>query len=129
VVLFQDCAIIYAKHPECSLFRFAPFTYPSFQEFSAKAVANLAAAEEKARLAFYNLPDHMARSLQGYATNLRFDQQQNHEEILRQMEDLRAHNARLELMLLSSKPHGKTGEGCLFAIFCLSANEHIFPSS
>jgi len=110
VVILQDCALIYAKHPECPLFRFAPFTYPSFKTFSANATANLAAAEEKAHLAFQNLPNHMAQSLQGYTTNLRLDQQQNHEEILQKIGDLHERNARLELMLTSGKPCVKTGK-------------------
>jgi len=109
VVVLQDCALIYAKHPECPLFRFAPFTYLSFKMFSANATANLAAAEEKARLTFQNLPDHVAQSMQGYTTNLHIDQQQNHKEILQQISNLQESNAQLQLMVMGSKRRIKTG--------------------
>lgn len=81
VVLLQDCALLYARYPMCHIFRFAPFTFPSFATFSANATAVVTAAEETARLAFHNLPDHMARSMRGYATDLQMKQEQNHSKV------------------------------------------------
>lgn len=69
-ILFQDCALLYNEYPHCPLFRHAPFTYPSFIEFAARAAVTVKTAEENARLAFHNLPDRMARTMQGYATEM-----------------------------------------------------------
>jgi Centromere DNA-binding protein complex CBF3 subunit, domain 2 len=99
VVLVQDAAVLYSRYPTCPIFRFAPFTYPSFTTFSANAAALIVAAEEKARLAFHNLPDHMARSMRGYATDLQMMQEQNHNKVCERLHELQEQNVRLELLL------------------------------
>jgi hypothetical protein len=109
VVLLQDCALLYARYPMCPIFRFAPFTFPSFATFSANATAVVTAAEETARLAFHNLPDHMARSMRGYATDLQMKQEQNHSKVCDELRELREQNARLEL-LLSNKGSRKSSK-------------------
>ena len=103
IVLVQDCALLHAKYPHCPIFHFEPFTFPSFTAFSANAVALVAAAEEKARLAFHTLPDHMARSMRGYAADLQMKQELNHRMLLDQMQELREQNARLEQLLSASR--------------------------
>jgi hypothetical protein len=108
VVLLQDCALLYAQYPMCPIFRFAPFTFPSFATFSANATAVVTTAEETARLAFRNLPDHMARSMRGYATDLQMKQEQNHSKVCDELRELREQNTRLEL-LLSNKGLRKSG--------------------
>jgi hypothetical protein len=88
VVLLQDCALLYARYPMCPIFRFAPFTFPSFVTFSANAAAVVTTAEETAWLAFHNLPDHMARSMCGYATDLQMRQEQNHSKVCEELQEL-----------------------------------------
>jgi hypothetical protein len=109
-VLIQDCALLYARFPSCPIFRFAPFTYPSFVTFSQNAASIIATAEEDARLAFHNLPDHMARSMRGYAADLQMKQEQNHNRVCEELQRLQEQNARLELMLATSGPRTK-GKG------------------
>lgn len=103
VILVQDCALLHAKYPHCPIFCFAPFTFPSFTAFSANAAALVAAAEEKARLAFHTLPDHMARSMRGYAADLQMKQELNHSKLWDELRELREQNARLEQLLSASK--------------------------
>jgi hypothetical protein len=112
LVLVQDCALLHAKYPLCPIFRFAPFTFPSFTAFSANAAALVAAAEEKARLAFHTLPDHMARSMRGYAADLHMKQELNHGKLWDELQKLQEQNARLERLLGASKgsKHKTPGE-------------------
>ena len=48
IVLVQDCALLHAQHPHCPIFSFAPFTFPSFTNFSTNAATMFTAAKEKA---------------------------------------------------------------------------------
>ena len=116
IVLVQDCALLYARYPACPMFRFAPFTYPGFTTFSANAAALVIAAEEDARLAFHNLPDHMARSIRGYATDLQMKQEQNHSRVCEQLLELQQQTARLELLLGNSKGSKRKTNGMFFLI-------------
>jgi len=101
VVLVQDAAVLFSRYPTCPIFHFAPFTYPSFTTFFANATALIVAAE-KARLAFHNLPDHMARSMRGYATDLQMMQEQNYNKVCERLCELQEQNIRLELLLSNS---------------------------
>ncbi len=103
IVLVQDCALLYTRHPTCPIFSFPPFTFPTFIAFSANATALVTATEEEARLAFHNLPDHMARSMRGYATDLQMKQEQNHSRLCDRLQELQEQTARLELLLGASK--------------------------
>jgi Centromere DNA-binding protein complex CBF3 subunit, domain 2 len=120
LVLVQDCALLYARYPDCPIFRFAPFTFSSFKTFSANAAALVAAAEEKARLAFHNLPDHMAQSMRGYATDLQMKQEQNHAKLSQELQELRTY---LEPLLSASagSKHRVPSEFCL--IWVLSCHK------
>ncbi|KAJ7269115.1 hypothetical protein C8J57DRAFT_1609308 [Mycena rebaudengoi] len=64
-VAVQDAAVLYTENPLASIFDTAPFNSPSFRNFSAASSAAIDAAEEVARLAFQNLPQHLVASLQG----------------------------------------------------------------
>jgi hypothetical protein len=103
VVLVQDCALLYAQYPHSPIFKFAPFTFLSFTAFSANAVALVTAAEEKARLAFHNLPDHIVQSFHGYATNLQMTQEQGFSKLAAEVQELKEQNAHLQLLLSASK--------------------------
>jgi hypothetical protein len=103
-VLIQDCALLYARFPLCPIFRFAPFTYPSFITFSNNATAIINTGEQNACLTFQNLPNHMARSMHGYATDLQMKQDQNHLQVCEELQKLREQNAQLHLMLASGSP-------------------------
>lgn len=106
VVLVQDCALLYAKYPHCPIFNFAPFTFSSFTTFSAHAANLVAAAEEKARLAFHNLPDHMARSMRGYAADLQMKQELSLRQLSEQMQEMREENAQLKQLVIASSSKG-----------------------
>lgn len=114
VVLVQDCALLYAQYPQCPIFRFAPFTFPSFITFSANAAALVTATEEKARLALHNLPDHMARSMRAYVTDLQIKQDQNHSKVCDKLQELQEQAAHLELLVGTSKgsKHKRTSKFC-----------------
>ena len=100
LVLVQDCALLHAQYPQCPMFCFAPFTFPSFTAFSANAVALVAAVEEKAQLAFHTLPEHMARSMCGYATDLQMKQELNHSMLQDQLQELQRQTAHLTLLIM-----------------------------
>jgi hypothetical protein len=112
LVLVQDCALLHSKYPQCPIFHIAPFTFPSFTAFSANAAALVAAAEEKARLAFHTLPDHVARSMRGYAADLQMKQELNHSKLWDELQKLREENAHLVQLLGASKgsKHKTPGE-------------------
>ncbi|KAK7000831.1 hypothetical protein R3P38DRAFT_3218014 [Favolaschia claudopus] len=89
-VLAQDLAIIFTQNPHAPIFKFAPFNSPSFREFAGTSAALIDAAEEAARLAFQNLPQHLVASLQGaLAThNLAFERErQNYRTEMASMQD------------------------------------------
>ncbi|KAF8421336.1 hypothetical protein L210DRAFT_2221116 [Boletus edulis BED1] len=75
MVLLQDGAILYSRHPELPVFQFHPFNTPQFRTFANQSVQQVASAEEASRLAFQNLPQHLVVSLQGIVTNLSLEQQ------------------------------------------------------
>ena len=75
MVILQDCAVLYAQHPDLPVFRFRPFDTPHFKEFAAALVSSIARAEGEARLAFKNLPEHVICSLRGLVTTLTLKQQ------------------------------------------------------
>ena len=107
IVLVQDCALLHAHHPHCPIFKFAPFTFPSFTAFSANAAALVTAAEEKARLAFHNLPDHMAQSMRGYATDLQMRQELIFRKLSAEIQELKEQNAQLMLSFSASSRGSK----------------------
>ncbi|KAF8260483.1 hypothetical protein EI94DRAFT_1811631 [Lactarius quietus] len=103
VILVQDCALLYAKYPDSPIFHFAPFKLSSFTAFSANATAIVTAAQEEARLAFHTLPDHMARSMHGYATDLQIRQELNHSKLWDELQELQKQNEHLKMLVSSSK--------------------------
>jgi hypothetical protein len=74
-VLLQDCAVLFAGHPELPVFQFKPFSTSVFKEFAAASVESVTRAEQEARLAFQNLPQHLICSLRGLVTTLMLEQQ------------------------------------------------------
>jgi hypothetical protein len=116
IVLVQDCALLYARYPTCPMFCFAPFTYPSFTTFSANAATLIITVEEEARLAFHNLPDHMSRSMRGYATDLQMKQEQNHSKVCKQLWELQQQTARLELLLGNANGSRRKIHGTIYLI-------------
>lgn len=74
-VLLQDCAVLYSQYPNCAMFRFAPFNTLSFRTFAQTSAGVIARAEENARLALQNLPEHVAATFRGLATDIKLDQE------------------------------------------------------
>lgn len=73
-ILLQDCAILFAKYPSCAMFRFPPFNSPTFHKFAASALSVVDQAEEEVRHALQNLPEHVAATFRGLATDIKMDQ-------------------------------------------------------
>ncbi|KAG1874883.1 hypothetical protein F4604DRAFT_1925032 [Suillus subluteus] len=59
LVLLQDAALLYTKHPKIPMFRFKPFNTQCFWDYAHDAVQAVMQAEEQARMAFHNLPQHL----------------------------------------------------------------------
>lgn len=129
-VIIQDCALLYNAYPACPLFRYAPFSSPSFRSFAATAAATISAAEENARLAFYNLPEHMARSMKGYAADLQIRQEVQYGDVLKRFEAIEAHNARLESLMASRGPKGnrKVAQGTIALLEYILASKLIITT-
>jgi hypothetical protein len=119
-VLIQDAAILFTQDPNCPIFQYSVFRSASFRTFAAGSQLALADAEEKARLAFENLPGHLVRSLRGVLTDTRMEQQQDREEHRLQLSAMEERFTRVEVLLetlVGSKGRrrgGKTGERFLF---------------
>lgn len=73
-VLLQDCAILYSKYPSCPMFRCAPFNTATFRCFAATSLSIVDHAEEEVRHALKNLPEHVAATFRGLATDIKMDQ-------------------------------------------------------
>jgi len=73
-VLLQDCAILFAKYPSCAMFRHPPFNNPTFHKFAASALSVVDQAEEDVRHALKNLPENIAATFRGLATDIKMDQ-------------------------------------------------------
>lgn len=56
------------------MFRFAPFNTPAFRSFAANSGSVVARAEEDAHHALKNLPEQVAISFHGLATDIKMDQ-------------------------------------------------------
>jgi hypothetical protein len=109
-VLIQDAAILFTHNPTCPIFRHSIFRSAVFHRFAAASQAVLAEAEEKARLAFKNLPDHLVRSLRGVLADTRMEQQQDREEHHLQLTAMDERFGRVERLLenlVGSKGRGR----------------------
>ncbi|KAH9178186.1 hypothetical protein EDB89DRAFT_1151070 [Lactarius sanguifluus] len=73
-VLLQDCAILFAKYPSCAMFRYPPFNDPAFRQFASSAQSAVDQAEEEVRHAFKDLPERVAATFRGLATDIKMDQ-------------------------------------------------------
>ncbi|KAJ7135159.1 hypothetical protein C8R46DRAFT_1362266 [Mycena filopes] len=78
-VLIQDMAVIYTQTPHAPIFKTAPFNSTIFREFAAESTAAIHLAEEAARLAFQNLPEHLVASMRGVLAtqNLGFERERH----------------------------------------------------
>jgi Centromere DNA-binding protein complex CBF3 subunit, domain 2 len=115
-VLLQDAAVLFTQDPTFPIFRYSIFQSTTFRAFAAASQLTLTDAEEKARLAFEHLPDHLIRSLRGVLADTRMEQQQDREEHRRQLSAMDERFSRVETLLealAGAKGHGwrgKTGE-------------------
>jgi hypothetical protein len=76
-ILIQDMAVLFTQNPHAPIFKVAPFDSPVFREFASNSAAAIHAAEETARLAFQNLPEHLVASMRGALAmqNLAFERE------------------------------------------------------
>jgi hypothetical protein len=113
-VLLQDAAVLFSHNPTCPIFQHPIFQTAAFHRFSATSQLALAKAEERARLAFRNLPDNLVRSLRGVLADMRMEQQQDREKHHLQLAAIDKRFNKLESLLESlagSKSHGlESGE-------------------
>jgi hypothetical protein len=126
LVLLQDAALLFAKHPELSMFRFKPFNAQRFRDYAGDAVQAVARAEEQARMAFNNLPEHLVSSLKGLVTSMTLDQQAQRAENEALRAEVRCHMETQSALLteLASGSRGRRSKGHKSAMqagqsFCL----------
>ena len=108
-VLLQDAAVLFSHDPTCPVFQHSIFHTAAFHRFSATSQLMLAEAEERARLAFRNLPDNLVRSFRGVLADMRMEQQQDREKHHSQLAAIDKQFNKLESLLESlagSKSHG-----------------------
>ncbi|GBE80419.1 hypothetical protein SCP_0301340 [Sparassis crispa] len=98
-VLLQDAMILCAMQPSAPVFAFAPFNTPAFHTFASQAMPAIQEAEEQARMAYQNLPEHLIRSLCGATTDVLMEQKRQHEESNRQMSDISERILKMEGMI------------------------------
>jgi hypothetical protein len=63
VVLLQDAAVLFMRYPQCSLFKYLPFSTPTFHDYASASVSRIDLAEQEARLALQRLPENVASSV------------------------------------------------------------------
>jgi hypothetical protein len=102
LVLVQDCALLHSKYPQCPIFHFAPFTFPSFTAFSANASSPCCCSRGEGPT-FHTLPDHVAWSMHGYAADLQMKQELNHSKLWDELQKLQEENVHLVQLLGASK--------------------------
>jgi hypothetical protein len=70
-------AVLFTQTPDAPIFKVAPFNSTRFREFAATSTAAIQAAEETARIAFQNLPEHLIASMRGVLAtqNLAFERE------------------------------------------------------
>ncbi|KAL6300580.1 hypothetical protein BKA93DRAFT_829025 [Sparassis latifolia] len=86
-------------HPSAPIFRFALFNTPAFHRFVSEAMPAIREAEEQARVAYQNLPEHLITSLRGATTGVLMEQKRQHEENNRQMADMSERMVKMEGMI------------------------------
>lgn len=125
-VLLQDCAILMAKYPSCPLFQHPPFNSPVFQQFSSSALSVVDKAEEEARHALKNLPDNIAASFRGLATDIKMDQHSQRIDTAARLDALDSQLDQVKGLLQqliglnSSKGGSKAKQGfCFHLLSCL----------
>lgn len=64
-VIIQDAAILSTRNTNLQFLKYHPFNSEPFRNFVAVATQRLSKIENKARLQFKNLPEHIVRSLHG----------------------------------------------------------------
>ncbi|KAF8583497.1 hypothetical protein K439DRAFT_1617415 [Ramaria rubella] len=74
-ILIQDLAVLYLDVPDCLIYSVSPFNTPEFQQYAEVAPGLISEAENTARSALKNLPEHMAQSLRGVVQNAVASQQ------------------------------------------------------
>jgi hypothetical protein len=117
-VLLQDAVVLFMQDPTFPIFHHSIFQSTTFHTFAAASQLALADAEEKARLAFEHLPDHLIRSLRGVLANTRMEQQQDREEHHRQLSAMDERFLRVKTLLgtlagargCGQQQRGKAGE-------------------
>ena len=111
-VLLQDAAVLFTLDPTCGIFQFPLFRSQAFRTFAAMTTSVIEKAENDARLALQNLPEHYARSMQGFVASARLAQDVANAEMAQQLGELRAQMARMEglvgVMACTQSSHRKS---------------------
>jgi hypothetical protein len=76
-IILQDAAVLYAQHPEASIFKFVPFTSPAFHVFASLSTSQITEVERAACTAFENFPDNLVRGLHGAITAISIEHQKS----------------------------------------------------
>lgn len=76
MILLQDAAVLYSKHPECSIWNFKPFNTPAFSEFACTSVAVLEMAELEVKRRLECLPETVATLMRGIVEAMEIQQNQ-----------------------------------------------------
>jgi hypothetical protein len=83
--------VIYSTHPHCRIFTYQPFNTKAFWDFAAGSISAISHAEQKARLAYESMPEHLVAGLRGTYSDLRLEQRKEQDENARQLEQLGEH--------------------------------------
>ncbi len=112
VILLQDAAVLYTKHPTLVLFNFHPFNTPIFCEWAETLLTIISNAEAAARHQFLSPPDHYASSLCRMMTTINIEQQCEHLAHSKQYKTLSTQIESLTSMVtMDILPKGPRGQG------------------
>jgi hypothetical protein len=107
MVILQDGAILYKKHPNSPLFNYPPFNSLVFRQFATASVSRLAEIEAEAGLALKNLPQNLVRGFQGAIAGVSLAQRAERDETRGYIERLEG-----QIQLLTQQFMGQTmGKG------------------
>lgn len=77
VILLQDAAVLFVKHPGLSIWKYPPFNTPEFSAFSCTSTLLLAEAELRARQNLEALPQTISMSMKGILASISIQRDQD----------------------------------------------------
>ncbi|KAF4621784.1 hypothetical protein D9613_012121 [Agrocybe pediades] len=111
VVLIQDAAILYQKHPNNALWNYAPFNGNEFRDFSQQSHKIIEQAALEATENFKRLPEQVAATIHATLESSQIQRRLEHEDLISQLTFMRGFLSNLPAGRSSRKRGRNDGSG------------------